>query len=218
MADGKRFSTPKSRLNIERGSLQHPKMRYKKCIEEHPLNHSVQFVIPNTSLGNVLHHFQGITPKKDHFSLIEAPLHAFIETDFIKTFVKDGQFVALSWETRVDTGNCVAVLPNGTLILSLNKDTYEQLGLTGKPSAFQKKQRFRRTSTDELHSYFSSCSCKRQHNSEDIKNGPTKAKAPIISFDRSACTDDQISTDNFDVCSCMALFDWLGGVACGISG
>ncbi|XP_067055757.1 ribonuclease P protein subunit p40-like isoform X1 [Acropora muricata] len=260
MADGKRFSTPKSRLNIERGSLQHPKMRYKKCIEEHPLNHSVQFVIPNTSLGNVLHHFQGITPKKDHFSLIEAPLHAFIETDFIKTFVKDGQFVALSWETRIDTGNCVAVLPNGTLILSLNKDTYEQLGLTGKPSAFQKKQRFivevdlkaphfvpgkknydrvkwclkenqpmtfkflmswtkaGRTSTDELHSYFSSCSCKRQHNSEDIKNDPTKAKAPIISFDRSACTDDQISTDNFDVCSCMALFDWLGGVACGISG
>ncbi|KAL9975721.1 hypothetical protein ACROYT_G012913 [Oculina patagonica] len=30
----------------------------------------------------------------------------------------------------------------GILILSLDKDTYEQLGLTGKPSAFQKKHRF----------------------------------------------------------------------------
>jgi len=30
----------------------------------------------------------------------------------------------------------------GVLILSLDKDTYEQLGLTGKPSAFQKKHRF----------------------------------------------------------------------------
>ena len=43
-----------------------------------------------------------------------------------------------------------------------------------------------------------------------------KAKAPIISFDRSAYTDDKISTDNCDVCSCMAFFEWLGGVACGI--
>lgn len=30
----------------------------------------------------------------------------------------------------------------GVLILSLDKDTYEQLGLTGKSSAFQKKHRF----------------------------------------------------------------------------
>ena len=30
----------------------------------------------------------------------------------------------------------------GVLILSLDKDTYEQLGLTGKPSAFQKKHKF----------------------------------------------------------------------------
>lgn len=30
----------------------------------------------------------------------------------------------------------------GVLILSLDKDTYERLGLTGKPSAFQKKHRF----------------------------------------------------------------------------
>lgn len=30
----------------------------------------------------------------------------------------------------------------GVLILSLDKDTYELLGLTGKASAFQKKHRF----------------------------------------------------------------------------
>lgn len=30
----------------------------------------------------------------------------------------------------------------GILILSLDKDTYEKLGLTGKPSAFQKQHKF----------------------------------------------------------------------------
>ena len=54
------------------------------------LHTQVQFVIPNTSLGSILQHFQGITPNQDHFSLIEAPWHAFIETDFIETFIKDG--------------------------------------------------------------------------------------------------------------------------------
>ena len=55
----------------------------------------MQFVIPNTSLGSVLQHFQGITPNQDHFSLIEAPLHAFIETEFIKTFIKDGNLLLI---------------------------------------------------------------------------------------------------------------------------
>ena len=40
-------------------------------------------------------------------------------------------------------GNTVCLfLIVGVLILSLDKDTYEQLGLTGKPSAFQKNHRF----------------------------------------------------------------------------
>ena len=30
----------------------------------------------------------------------------------------------------------------GVLLLSLDKDTYEQLGLQGKPSKFQKQQRY----------------------------------------------------------------------------
>jgi len=42
----------------------------------------------------------------------------------------------------------VAILPTGVLILSLDKDTYEQLGLTGKPSAFQKKHRFSKCNID----------------------------------------------------------------------
>lgn len=50
----------------------------------------VQFIIPNSSLGNVLQFFQGITPTQDHYSSIELPVHAFTEVEFIKTFIKNG--------------------------------------------------------------------------------------------------------------------------------
>ncbi|XP_068697129.1 ribonuclease P protein subunit p40-like isoform X1 [Montipora foliosa] len=258
MADGKRFSTPKRRLRIEKSSFQDKKERHKKHIEDHPLNHAVQFVIPNSSLGSILQYFQGITPTQDHFLLIEIPVHTFTEPEFIKTFVKNGHFVALSWHTRIDSGTCVAVLPTGMLILSLDKDTYEQLGLTGKPSAFQKKQRFivevdlkapyfvpgkkyydrvkwclkekepmtfkfimswtneGHTSTDKLNSYFSSYSGQTLHNKEDIESDKKNEKAPIISFDRSVFTDENMPIGSSDVCSCLEFFEWLGCVACGI--
>ncbi|XP_020623915.1 ribonuclease P protein subunit p40-like [Orbicella faveolata] len=142
MADGRAFSTPKGKLTIEKFSFQDEKERYKRQIEDHAFNHAVEIVIPDCFLGNVIQCFRSISPARDQFCLIELPVHAFTEEEFIRTFIKTGQFIALSWETRIDSGNCVAVLPTGVLILSLDKDTYEQLGLTGKPSAFQKKHRF----------------------------------------------------------------------------
>jgi len=113
MADGKAFSTPKRRMTIEKYSFKDQKERYRRHIEEHTFNHSVQLVIPNSPLENALQCFQGITPTQDQYYLIELPVHAFTEQEFIKTFIKNGQFVALSWDTRIDSGNCAAVLPTG---------------------------------------------------------------------------------------------------------
>ena len=48
MADGRRFSTPKRRLTIEKGSFQDKKERYKGQIEDHVFNHSVSFSVTVT--------------------------------------------------------------------------------------------------------------------------------------------------------------------------
>uniref|UniRef100_A0A8C9TPG2 Ribonuclease P/MRP 40 subunit n=1 Tax=Scleropages formosus TaxID=113540 RepID=A0A8C9TPG2_SCLFO len=45
-----------------------------------------------------------------------------------------GRFYALSYKTRIDQDDVVALLP--LLILSVVKDTYEQLGLEGRPSQY----------------------------------------------------------------------------------
>lgn len=72
------------------------------------------------------------------------------------------------------------------------------------------------TSPDKLNSYFSSYSGQKLRNAEDIQSVAKHQKAPIISFSRSGFTEDNMPADNCDVCSCLAFFEWLGCVACGI--
>ncbi|XP_058141170.1 ribonuclease P protein subunit p40 isoform X2 [Dasypus novemcinctus] len=68
------------------------------------------------------------------------PLHELITLDFINTFVKKGSCCALTYNTSIDEDNTVALLPNGKLILSLDKDTYEEIGLQGHPSQYSSRK------------------------------------------------------------------------------
>lgn len=68
-----------------------------------------------------------------------------VSSIFKTPYVEGRIFFALSVGTRLDRGNTVAILPSGytytitfsllpgTLILKLERDTYQQLGLTGTP-------------------------------------------------------------------------------------
>lgn len=40
----------------------------------------------------------------------------------------------------MDTDDCVAVVPPGTLVLHLNKETFQSLGLEGQVSEFARKR------------------------------------------------------------------------------
>jgi hypothetical protein len=53
--------------------------------------------------------------------------------------VRSGRLYGLSLSVGLDRGDIVAVLPTGRLVLSLTKETYEQLGLQGKRSRFEKE-------------------------------------------------------------------------------
>eukprot|EP01102_Stenamoeba_stenopodia_P019256 TRINITY_DN7222_c0_g3_i1.p1 TRINITY_DN7222_c0_g3~~TRINITY_DN7222_c0_g3_i1.p1 ORF type:complete len:331 (+),score=82.17 TRINITY_DN7222_c0_g3_i1:1045-2037(+) len=45
----------------------------------------------------------------------------------------------MSHNAPIDRGNSIAIIPTGKMVLSVDKDTYEQLGLVGKKSRFGKK-------------------------------------------------------------------------------
>lgn len=50
-----------------------------------------------------------------------------------------GNLYVLSIDSRIDCDNCAAITPSGQLILSLNKDKYQSLGLEGQVSHFHKR-------------------------------------------------------------------------------
>lgn len=72
------------------------------------------------------------------------------------------------------------------------------------------------TSTEKLHAFFSSYNFQKLGNVEDVQSVPKHQKVPVINYSRSQFTEERLTAENFDVCSCMSFFEWLGCVACGI--
>lgn len=51
-----------------------------------------------------------------------------------------GHLTIQSDGTNIDTDDCIALIPSGHLVLSLNRQTYQELGLEGKPSFFSRSK------------------------------------------------------------------------------
>uniref|UniRef100_A0A8C2MPI6 Ribonuclease P 40 subunit n=1 Tax=Cricetulus griseus TaxID=10029 RepID=A0A8C2MPI6_CRIGR len=106
------FAAPRHLMVCEKSNFGHEKSRHKQHVETHYHNYRVSFLIPEC----------GLLPKElkslamefgPYYSVKNLPLHELVTHEFIHTFVKKGK-----------------------LILSLNKDTYEETGLQGHPSRY----------------------------------------------------------------------------------
>ena len=72
------------------------------------------------------------------------------------------------------------------------------------------------TSTEKLDAFFSSYNFQKLGNVEDVQSVSKHQKVPVINYSGSQFTEERLIEENFDVCSCMSFFEWLGCVACGI--
>jgi ribonucleases P/MRP protein subunit RPP40 len=63
----------------------------------------------------------------------------FVKKEFIDLFIKKGNLTLLSVGTKLDQDDCLGITLNGKLILSLRRKSYQELGIEGKPSEFDKK-------------------------------------------------------------------------------
>uniref|UniRef100_A0A8D0HUD8 Uncharacterized protein n=1 Tax=Sphenodon punctatus TaxID=8508 RepID=A0A8D0HUD8_SPHPU len=77
-------------------------------------------------------------------------LHELVLHDFINAFVRKGSCYALICNTKIDQDNTAALLPTGKLIISVDKVTYEELGLQGLPSQYSGKKVMRYIVTIDL--------------------------------------------------------------------
>ncbi|XP_044114201.1 ribonuclease P protein subunit p40 isoform X2 [Neovison vison] len=126
---------PRHLLVCEKSNFGHDKSRHRHLVETHYHNYRVSFLIPEC--GILSKELKNLVMETGPYYFVKnLPLHELITHEFIHSFVKKGSFYALTYNTNIDEDNTVALLPNGKLILSLDKDTYEETGLQGRPSKY----------------------------------------------------------------------------------
>ncbi|KAM4705825.1 ribonuclease P protein subunit p40 [Rhinophrynus dorsalis] len=135
---------PRHLLVCEKSNFLQEKSRHSTHVETHYYNCSVSVLLPEC--GPLPEHIKNTIDNFGKYYLVKnLPVYEFITPAFINRFVKKGSFYALSYRTRIDQDNSVALLPTGKLIISVDKDTYEELGLQGKPSLYSGKNAMRYT-------------------------------------------------------------------------
>ncbi|KJE92558.1 hypothetical protein CAOG_03503 [Capsaspora owczarzaki ATCC 30864] len=125
-----------------------------RILSEHPLNHAVELVLPwardraisanakQTNAADSVTRMSVAQPLKSaEFHVIEIPLLALLDTEFLQRHVRNGHFVAMSVSERLDGSTCVPAVADGFLTLSLSKEAYELCGLEGQLSKHEIQQR-----------------------------------------------------------------------------
>ncbi|WFD20012.1 ribonuclease P [Malassezia caprae] len=107
------------------------------AIHTHPFNHTLNLVVPATAdmapLQAALE--QAIRAGGPGPCLAHVPATLFLEPSFVAEYILTGSLYALSM-TRLDSDDTLCIDGQGMLILSVSKDTYQQLGLAGRPCRF----------------------------------------------------------------------------------
>ncbi|XP_008335686.1 ribonuclease P protein subunit p40 isoform X2 [Cynoglossus semilaevis] len=131
---------PHCQLVCENSSFLDEENSLVSLVQQLHFNYKVSLLIPDCS--SAPSHLDSVINSFSSFVLIKnMPVSEFIDKDFLETAVYPGSVCALSYRTRIGEDNCVALMPNGRLRLSLDRHSYHLLGIEGKVSKFRSKGR-----------------------------------------------------------------------------
>ncbi|XP_006634444.2 ribonuclease P protein subunit p40 [Lepisosteus oculatus] len=140
---------PRHLLVCEKSNFLNEKSRHDVHVAGHYFNYKVSVLIPEC--GTLPLGLKSIVNSIAKYYLVKNfPIYKILEEKFLEKQVKAGSLCALSYKTRIDQDNTFALLPTGKLVLSLDKDTYEDLGLEGQPSQYNHKVPVRYVITVDL--------------------------------------------------------------------
>ncbi|XP_022622086.1 ribonuclease P protein subunit p40 [Seriola dumerili] len=127
--------TPRSLLVCDRSSFLDEKNRISSQVEQLHFNYKVSVLLPECS--SAPSHLDSVLNSFSSFYLIrKLPIHELLDKHFLEMAVYQGSAYGVSYRTRIDEDNCVALMPNGRLCLTLDKDSFQLLGFEGKLSRF----------------------------------------------------------------------------------
>ena len=131
------FDPPASVLHLSEDTLD-SSQKIGSLIRSHHFNHLVSVVLPDTpQVPQTI--LDTLSVDSEYYEIKNVSAEEFIKEDFIDAFVKQGHLTILSVGTRVDLNNCLAVTNSGHLVLSLDRESYQELGLEGKPIRSKQK-------------------------------------------------------------------------------
>ncbi|XP_040911753.1 ribonuclease P protein subunit p40 [Toxotes jaculatrix] len=134
--------SPRSLLVCDRSSFLDEKNRISSQVEQQHFNYKVSVLLPECS--STPSHLDSVFSSFSSFYLIrKLPIYELLDKHFLETSVYQGNVYGLSYGTRVDEDNCIALMPDGRLCLSLDKDSFQLLGVEGKPSRFNHRSKSR---------------------------------------------------------------------------
>ncbi|KAI7821945.1 ribonuclease P 40kDa subunit-domain-containing protein [Gamsiella multidivaricata] len=125
---------PKAHLFMSHYSFNSPKDLHSRAILTHPFNHKIQVFLPTAHSEAIEATLTEALLRDVHYYHAHIPLSLFLTSTFMQ-YIRNGM-VSLSIQGGIDTHDVVCLDGKGKLILSLTKDSYEQLGLIGTPSKF----------------------------------------------------------------------------------
>uniref|UniRef100_A0A2K6LJT8 Ribonuclease P/MRP subunit p40 n=2 Tax=Rhinopithecus TaxID=542827 RepID=A0A2K6LJT8_RHIBE len=195
---------PRHLLVCEKSNFGNHKSRHRHLVQTHYYNYRVSFLIPEC--GILSEELKNLVMQTGPYYFVKnLPLHELITPEFISTFIKKGSCYALTYNTNIDEDNTVALLPNGKLILSLDKDTYEETGLQGHPSQFSGRKIMKFSSEEStMMSYFSKYQI-QEHQPKVALSTVRDLQCPVLQSSELEGTPE-VS------CQALELFDWLGAV------
>eukprot|EP01129_Flabellula_baltica_P003374 TRINITY_DN13147_c0_g1_i1.p1 TRINITY_DN13147_c0_g1~~TRINITY_DN13147_c0_g1_i1.p1 ORF type:complete len:345 (+),score=57.83 TRINITY_DN13147_c0_g1_i1:54-1088(+) len=97
-------------------------------IQHHHFNAQVQVMST--------HPMQGFSPVV--YATFKGNLSLLLSMDWIQHIIQDDTFIALSVGDKIDTGNVIGIV-QGKLYLAIDKDTYQQLGLSAQKAFYPKR-------------------------------------------------------------------------------
>ncbi|XP_051557039.1 ribonuclease P protein subunit p40 [Myxocyprinus asiaticus] len=139
----------RSLLVCEKSNFLNEKSRHDSHVSKHSFNCKISLLIPECAIlpADISRVINNFSP---YYLVRDLPVHELLQETFLETVIKKGNFYALSYNTKIDEDNTIALMSSGQLILSLDKDTYEQLGLEGRPSLYNHRKAMRYVVTLDL--------------------------------------------------------------------
>lgn len=127
-----KFPAPSNLVQFDRFPFNdNTNTKLKKIIHNHHYNTQISLLIPDTpSLPQEI--LDSLLDDTQYYMVSDLPVFELCKAEFLQLFVKKGSLSGISVDVLLDQDNCACITPEGQLYLSLDRGSYQALGINGK--------------------------------------------------------------------------------------